>query len=312
MYQTQAQSNLQLLRQKQDFVSCNNIFGMLLSTMESFFIKSGYKLSVLFGNYNYFDIVSWKSKQDIKNQLYTNLMAYKISKMAYVKKYGKFDYPDFPPIEKIIEIINQWKQISRDQEEKKLCDEILELISDGNQKPLSYYQNRIENTHKSSRSDPIQQFQFSNKIHNQIDKRDEEIKYQLEQNPNAQFGLTMGGQPGNGEFSNIEIPNSAQYKDQYQLNLEDEIIKQVDSLFNSLDLYFKTKISPQFEQHYKKLGKKLDEYFKKHQNIDFVFERYNLNEKLNLIKTYQNQTRDRSEKEILKNINYLFDKYNNR
>ena len=312
MYQTQAQSNLQLLRQKQDFVSCNNIFGMLLSTMESFFIKSGYKLSVLFGNYNYFDIVSWKSKQDIKNQLYTNLMAYKISKMAYVKKYGKFDYPDFPPIEKIIEIINQWKQISRDQEEKKLCDEILELISDGNQKPLSYYQNRIENTHKSSRSDPIQQFQFSNKIHNQIDKRDEEIKYQLEQNPNAQFGLTMGGQPGNGEFSNIEIPNSAQYKDQYQLNLEDEIIKQVDSLFNSLDLYFKTKISPQFEQHYKKLGKKLDEYFKKHQNIDFVFERYNLNEKLNLIKTYQNQTRDLSKKEMLKYINNLFDKYYNR
>ena len=55
--QVQAQSNLQLLRQKEDFVSCNNTFGMLLSTMESFFIKSGYKLSVLFGNYNYFNDV---------------------------------------------------------------------------------------------------------------------------------------------------------------------------------------------------------------------------------------------------------------
>ena len=93
--QVKAQSNLQLLRQKEDFVSCNNTFGMLLSTMESFFIKSGYKLSVLFGHYNYFNDVTWKSKQDIKNQLYTNLMAYKISKMAYVKNYGKFDYPDF-------------------------------------------------------------------------------------------------------------------------------------------------------------------------------------------------------------------------
>jgi len=208
---------------------------------------------------------------------------------------------------------NMVNSISKDKEEKKLCDEILELIKDGNQKPLSYYQNRIENTHKSSRSDPIQQFQFSNKIHNQIDKRDEEIKYQLEQNPNAQFGLNMGGQPGNGEFSNIEIPNSAKYKDQYQLNLEDEIIKQVDSLFNSLDIYFQTKNTPpQLERHYKTLEKQLDEYFKKYQNIDFVFERNNLDEKFNQIKTYQNQTRDLSEKEMLKYINNLFDKYYNR
>ena len=313
MYQTQAQLNSQLVKQKQDFVSCNNTFGILLSTMESFLIISGYKLSVLFGYYNYYDITSWKSKQDIKNQLYANLMAYKISKMAYVKKYGKFDYPDYPSIKKIIEIINQWKNLSNDPEEKKLCDEILELIKDENQKPLSYYQNRIENTHKSSRSDPIQQFQFSQKIHNQIDKRDEEIKYQLEQNPNAQFGLTMGGQPGNGEFSNIEIPNSAECKDQYQLNLEEEIIKQVHSLFNSLDIYFQTKNTPsQLEQHYKTLEELLDKYFNKYQNIDFVFQSNNLDEKFNQIKTYQNQTRDLSEKEMLKYINNLFDKYYNR
>ena len=44
MYQTQAQLNSQLVKQKQDFVSCNNTFGILLSTMESFLIISGYKL----------------------------------------------------------------------------------------------------------------------------------------------------------------------------------------------------------------------------------------------------------------------------
>ena len=303
MQQTQAQSNLQLLRQKEDFVSCNNTFGMLLSTMESLFIKSGYKLSVLFGNYNYFDNVSWKSKQDIKNQLYTNLMAYKISKMAYVKEYGKFDYPDFPPIEKIIEIINQWKKISKDPEEKKLCNEILDLINDANQKPLSYYQNRIENTHKSSRSDPIEQFQFSNQIHNQIDKRNGEIMYQLEQNPYAQFGLNLGGQPGKGEFSHIPTPNFAKNKGQHQQKLENEIISQVDSLFNSFEAR-----APQFEQHYQKIGKKLDEYFKKYQNIDFVFQRFNIDKILN---QFESQTRNRSEKQTLQNTYNLFNKYYN-
>ena len=299
--QVQAQSNLQLLRQKEDFVSCNNTFGMLLSTMESFFIKSGYKLSVLFGNYNYFDNVSWKSKQDIKNQLYTNLMAYKISKMAYVKKYGKFDYPDFPPIEKIIEIINQWKNLSKDPEEKKLCDEILDLINDANQKPLSYYQNRIENTHKSSRSDPIQQFQFSNQIHNQIDKRNANIEYQLEQNPNAQFGLTLGGQPGKGEFSHIKTPNSIKNKDYHQQQLEKDIITQVESLFNCLEARL-----PQFEQHYKSLEKQLNEYFQKYQNIEFVFQIYNIDAKL---KQIDDQTRNRSDKQKIKNIYDLFNKF---
>ena len=299
--QVRAQSNLQLLRQKEDFVSCNNTFGMLLSTMESFFIKSGYKLSVLFGNYNYFDNVSWKSKQDIKNQLYTNLMAYKISKMAYVKKYGKFDYPDFPPIQKIIEIINQWKKISKDPEEKKLCDEILDLINDANQKPLSYYQNRIENTYKSSRSDPIQQFQFSNQIHNQIDKRNANIEYQLEQNPNAQFGLTLGGQPGKGEFSHIKTPNSIKNKDYHQQQLEKDIITQVESLFNCLEVRL-----PQFEQHYKTLETLLNEYFKKYHNIDFVFQRYNIEAKL---KQIDDQTRNRSDKQKIKNIYDLFTKF---
>ena len=299
--QVHAQSNLQLLRQKEDFVSCNNTFGMLLSTMESLFIKSGYKLSVLFGNYNYFDNVSWKSKQDIKNQLYTNLMAYKISKMAYVKKYGKFDYPDFPPIEKIIEIINQWKNISKDPEEKKLCDEILDLINDANQKPLSYYQNRIENTYKSSRSDPIQQFQFSNQIHNQIDKRNANIEYQLEQNPNAQFGLTLGGQPGKGEFSHIKTPNSIKNKDYHQQQLEKDIITQVESLFNCLEARL-----PQFEQHYKSLEKQLNEYFQKYQNIEFVFQIYNIEAKL---KQIDDQTRNRSDKQKIKNIYDLFTKF---
>ena len=308
--QAQAQSNLQLLRQKEDLVSCNNTFGMLLSTMESLFIKSGYKLSVLFGNYNYFDNVSWKSKQDIKNQLYTNLMAYKISKMAYVKKYGKFDYPDFPPIQKIIEIINQWKKISKDPEEKKLCDEILDLINDANQKPLSYYQNRIENTHSDSRADPIQQLQFSSQIHNIIDKRNEQLKNQLEQNPNAKFGLNMGEQPGNSEFSRIAIPNPAKNIDPLKLELEKGINIRIKSLFNSLDLFLKTKDSNLLDLDYKDLKNQLNIYFKKYGNINFIYENNNIEEFLNNLSNKSKNLEDNSMRQKLSDIYHFIKNYN--
>ena len=310
MYQAHAQSNLQLLRQKEDLVSCNNNFGMLLSTMESFFIKSGYKLSVLFGYYNYFNDVSWKSKQDIKNQLYTNLMAYKISKMAYVKKYGKFDYPDYPPIEKIIEIINQWKNLSKDQEEKKLCDEILELINDENQKPLSYYQNRIENTHSDSRADSIQQLQFSSQIHNIIDKRNEQIKNQLEQNPNARFGLNMGEQPGNSEFSHIAIPNPAKNKDIFKQELEKEINIKIKSLFNSLNLFLETKDSNLLDSDYNELKNQLNIYFNKYGNINFIYENNNIEELLNNLSDKSKYVQDNSTKQKLYDIYHLIKNYN--
>ena len=310
--QTQAQSNLQLLKQKEDLVSCNNNLGMLLSTMESFFIKSGYKLNVLFGYYNYFNDVSWKSKQDIKNQLYINLMAYKISKMAYVKKYGKFDYPDYPPIEKIIEIINQWKNLSKDQEEKKLCDEILELINDENQKPLSYYQNKIENTHSDSRADSIQQLQFSSQIHNIIDKRNEQIKNQLEQNPNAKFGLNMGEQPGNSEFSHVAIPNPAKNKDIIKLELEKNINIKIKSLFNSLDLFLENKNSNQLESDYNELKKQLNIYFKEYKNINFTYENNNIEELLNNLSDKCKYVQDNSTKKKLYDIYNLIKNYNER
>ena len=86
---------------------------MLLSSMESLFIKSGYKISVLLCHYNYFNDITWKTKEEIRAQLYTDLMAYKIQKLAYIQKYKKFDYPHYPPIDKIIEIIIKWKKIAK-------------------------------------------------------------------------------------------------------------------------------------------------------------------------------------------------------
>jgi folate-binding Fe-S cluster repair protein YgfZ len=58
---------------------------MLLSSMESLFKKKGYNITLLFLYYNYFNDISWKTTQQIEDQLYTDLMGYKIFKMVLFK-----------------------------------------------------------------------------------------------------------------------------------------------------------------------------------------------------------------------------------
>ena len=152
----QKQDYSQIQKQKEDFIHCINSFGMLLSSMESLFLKSGYNIKISFGHYNHFNDTFWKTKEEIKSQIYTDLMAYKIQKIAYTKKYGKFDYPDEPPIEEIIKIVQKWKSLANNRQEENLCNEILDLINDTNQKPISYYQSRVENVQSSTRADPIE------------------------------------------------------------------------------------------------------------------------------------------------------------
>jgi hypothetical protein len=177
---------------------------MLLSSMETLMIKSGYNSKELFGYYNHFDNASWKTKEDIRAQINLDLMAYKIQKIAYKQKYKKFDYPDSPPIKDIIAMIEGWKASAKEKDLQKLCDDILDLIKDENEKPISFYQSRVENTKSATRADPVENVQMANKIHNIMDKRNEEINKKVQDNQNAKFGLVMGEEYSKGEFNGLK------------------------------------------------------------------------------------------------------------
>ena len=58
--------------------------------------------------------------------------------------------------------------MSLNNQEKFLCDEILDLIQDSNQKPISYYQNRAENYKSNYHLDSQECFKLSNEINNRI------------------------------------------------------------------------------------------------------------------------------------------------
>ena len=258
-FQSQMQDYSQLQKQKQDLVHCNNSFGMLLSSMESLFIKSDYDISVLFGHYNHFNDISWKTKDQIKSQVYTDLMAYKIQKLAYKQKYGKFDYPDFPP-----------------KEERNLCDEILDLINDKNERPISYYQGRVQNTRSYNRADPVESFQFSNRIHDQIDVRNENINNTLYKDPNTKFGLEIGKKPGTSEFSSLRRNIDVTPKDQKQLKDENDIVTKLNDLINKYPNYMNNyshlnvNEGKECDKLVENINNKINKYKAKYQNLDFL------------------------------------------
>ena len=298
-YQTQIQSQdfSQLQKQKQDLVHCNNSFGMLLSSMESLLIKSGYSIKALFGHYNHFNDLSLKKGEEIKSQLYLDLMAYKIQKDAYKQKYKKFDYPDYPPIEEIIKIIEQWKQESKEKELKKLCDEILDLIKDENKKPMSFYKARVVNTKTTIRADPVENVQMANKIHNIMDKRNEEINKKVEDNKDAKFGLIMGEDYEKSEFSGLKKgdkkkqKNKENKKSQEKLKKEEKkITKKVEELLESIsnyvDLKEKKKTEKAIQEDIKEIDDSLEKYFKENDDIDFLFEQIHQEETIKKLDKY--------------------------
>ena len=313
--QIQKQDFSQLQKQKQDQVHCNNSLGMLLSSMESLLIKSGHNIPVLFGHYNHFNDISWKTKEEIRAQLYTGLLAYKIQKMAYNKKYHKFDFPDYPPIEKIKQKIKDWKSITINKQDQDLCDEILDLINDSNQKPISFYQGRVESYSTSSHADPIQLFKLSNLLHDQIDMRNEEINKEIEVNPNTEFGLIIGENYGTSEFSHLKTNINMKNKDHKIILLENEIIKNVKELLKKIEIYYRSNelnLYNELQNICINVTNSLKEYYIKVGNIDFLNSNFKMKEEVEKINKYIINTVDQKDKnELFKAIKKMFEEYLN-
>lgn len=309
--QTQMQDYTQLQRQKQDLVHCNNSFGMLLSSMESLFIKSNYNISALFGHYNHFNDISWKTKDQIKSQVYTDLMAYKIQKLAYRQKYGNFDYPDFPPIEEVIGIVEKWKKMAKERDEIKLCDEILDLINDKNEKPISYYQGRVQSTRSFNNADPVKCLQFSNKIHDKIDFRNQSINNEIYRNPGTKYGLEIGKKPGTSEFSNLRRNIDVKPKEQQQIIEEKAIESKVNTLIGKYQGFFQYSTTIYEERDFEKLlvdvENKISKYADKYKDLDFLKSRIHIDNEIKKVKNCAKFVQNSDKKQLIDKIYNLFE-----
>jgi len=313
--QIQVQDKSQLLRKKQDQVSCNNCLGMLLSSMESLFIKNGYNISIKFDHYNYFNNRNWKTKEQIKSQLYIDLMGYKLSKMAYIQKYGTFDNPDYPPIDEIKNIILNWKEIAKEPEEIKLCDEICDLISDNNQKSLSYYQTRIEKSSKTSKkANPNTMFKLSNNLHGKFDERNKNIEEKLNKNIRSKFGLQMGEEESSkNELSksmnlslNLEIEVEA--NNELKKKKKKKIIEKMKDLLNLSKQLYEGKIEAKdVEESLENVEKIIKDYDIDNNDINFLYEHFHKDKTIDEMEKYSSKfSKIKEKKNIFEHIKKLF------
>lgn len=306
----QIQVNKELQQQKQDLEHCNNSFGMLLSSLESFFIKSGYNIRVLFGYYNHFNDISWKSLDEIKSQLYVDLMLYKMQKQAFLKKYRVVYLPDYPPIKDIINVIEEWKGMAKNKEEKKICDELLDLINDKNIKPMSYYYNKIEKIKPSSQVDPTKGIIMSNKIHNIMDKRAEEINEKILNNPDEKFGLKMGKELNSSEFSHLGNDIHMATKSLEQINFENEIrtkIKDLDSIIKNYEDNKKLN----FKTIYDNISF-VKESLKQNKDFEFLFQVINMDNFLKRLRKLIDKEKDSNNLDALESIQSLIVRLKNK
>jgi hypothetical protein len=173
----------------------------------------------------------------------------------------------------------------KEPREKKICEEILDLISEKDNNPLSNYQNKIENTKSYYHADPIEQFNLSIRIHDKIDRKNKKIKSDFELNPYTSFGLHMGESQGSSEFSHIQIKKSFENIDNKKKKMQDEIEQNIDKLFNSIFNIRNGKDNKSLIEYYLKIVKdKLENYYNKYDNFDFIYNSLNINENYRKIK----------------------------
>ena len=150
---------------------------------------------------------------------------------------------------------------------------------------------------------------LSNKIHDKIDIRNEEIKKQIENNPNTKFGLIIGGKPGESEFSDIKKESKKIKKDDKLIKKENNIVKKVEDIIKSVNKYFeeKNKFNNEIQQKIDKTSKNIEEYYKENQNIDFLFTKIHKEE---AIKKLDEQIKTFDESiEIINSIKKMLTKY---
>lgn len=307
--QIQIQANKKLLLQKQDQASAANSLGMLLSSMESLLLKKGYISECLFGNYDIYNAIKWKKVDDLKAQLKTHILGFKISKQSYEQKHGHFDFPDNPPISQIISIIEQWRTKTRDPEEKELCKEIIEIIRGTDSKPISYYQNQISNGSNYAPMDPNLALNMSNFAHNIIDQRNANIEREFSINPNMKINLVMNGTPGQNEYYNryYNEVQSVNNPNKMKKQQETKLINQLKEVFDMINICSRdNNYISETQARVENFHKDLNEYFTIYSNIDFIFTKFHINNEKENLAQILNRTRNEELKIICNNMISMF------
>ena len=216
------QKQLSKVDQIQDQAYSYEVMGNFFSALEYYAAKCMNQLPThQFDYYNNFDCGNKKTKEELRNQIITQLETFKYSYFLYIQKHGEYKFPKNLSKIQVVSLIKGW-EIQVPYPDNKYFKAVLDIL---NQKEVSYV-NELRDEGGSSTVDPRAIGDY-NKIIAQSQKFGEDVKRQYQNNPNFEPNIQIG-QRNKGTYDYI-------YRDKEErVKLENEIIAQLNSIIGNL------------------------------------------------------------------------------
>ena len=258
----QAQLNKQSLIKDQAYSYI--IMGNLFSSLECYAKRySNCPIQYKFQYYNNFDSGTDKTKEELLNQIITQIEIFKYSYLLYIKTHDKYDFPDNLNEETIVKYLEEWMKFV-DKKDQHYYQGIMDIIKKKD-KSISFVNEIKEKREEGNTIDPRflvnnapRIMTFSNQVGNNAIE-------QFKKNQDYRPQIVLGDQKPNNKYNN-ETKEREKKKEQLQKQLDEQFSKftlyleQVCNNISSSPMVYR---NDRIKENDKQLEKLIDESYQK-------------------------------------------------
>ena len=259
----QAQLTKQSLIQDQAY--SYSIMGNLFSSLECYAKRySNYPFQYKFQYYNNFDSGTDKTKEELLNQIITQIEIFKYSYLLYIKTHDKYDFPDNLNEEAIVKYLEEWMKFV-DEKDKHYYQGIIDIIKKRDNS-ISFV-NEIKEKGDGNTIDP--RFLVNNAprimtFSNQVGSNAIE---QFKKNQDYRPQIVLGDQKPNNKYNN-ETKEREKKREQLQKQLDEQFFLFTLNLeklciLNNISFSPMVYRNDRIKENDKQLEKLIDESFQK-------------------------------------------------
>ena len=249
----QAQLNKQSLIKDQAYSYI--IMGNLFSSLECYAKRySNCPIQYKFQYYNNFDSGTDKTKEELLNQIITQIEIFKYSYLLYIKTHDKYDFPDNLNEETIVKYLEEWMKFV-DKKDQHYYQGIIDIIKKKD-KSISFVNEIKEKRSRFLVNNAIEQF-----------KKNQDYRPQI----------VLGDQKPNNKYNN-ETKEREKKKEQLQKQLDEQFSKftlYLEQLCNNISSSPMVYRNDRIKENDKQLEKLIDESYQK------IYKDFNSLEQLN-------------------------------
>ena len=235
----------QKLKSKQSLVQDQaytyGVMGNLFSSLECYAHRSNgnCQMPYYFEFYNNFNSGQLKDKEQLLDQIITQIEIFKFSYLIFIKSHGEYFFPKSFPQEQIINCLNEWKKYV-DHNDRKYYDAVISIIQTKNEK-ISFVdelnQKVINNGGKPGTINPQFLANEGTRIIEYSNQVGAKAIHNLKDNPDYQPDIILGAQKENNPY--LDETQKRMLKRNELQNLLDNLFRDFCSYIEKLNtLYY--------------------------------------------------------------------------